>query len=80
MGLCSTSWSSNIVKDRTTQNTAIFRAEPPKRSVSRRGFLNVPHFQGERQGQLLPRGRMADVMGTVPRRLIQILKARAQAM
>ena len=44
------------------------------------GFLmRGPHFQGERQGQLLPRGRMADVMGVVPRRLIRILKARAHA-
>ena len=57
--------------------TASFRAEPIQAEREQEGFLSVPHFQGERQGQLLPRGRMADVMGSVPRMLIQIRKARA---
>ena len=57
--------------------TASFRAEPIQAEREQEGFLSVPHFQGERKGQLLPRGRMADVMGTVPRMLIQIRKARA---
>ena len=58
--------------------TASFRAEPIQAEREQEGFLRVPPFQGERQGQLLPRGRMADVMGTVPRVLIKIRKARAQ--
>ena len=58
--------------------TASFRAEPIQAEREQEGFLRFPPFQGERQGQLLPRGSMADVMGTVPRVLIKIRKARAQ--
>ena len=39
--------------------TASFRAEPIQAEREQEGFLRVPPFQGERQGQLLPRGRMA---------------------